>query len=203
MEHFAIFADMLQEIGITVSSPEPYPKEEPEPQPLRTCCGQQLWEYIGGELACPQCGKVHEQEYMMTTEYWSEFEPCGSKYHMVYVRKRYYKPLTHFKEHLRRYMGARFTELPDHLWTTLKNDATLDCTLPDAYTQVKDRLKRLKMSKYYKEIFMLIYSLGGQPPKISNQQYLLCIRSFERYVYTDECTIFKKYLLDGHVPLRK
>ena len=179
-----VFQSMLLEVGIDCGPvedapvPEPLPLDRPQSIAFE-CCGEVLWYYANGFLTCPTCGLVHDQgEYLFTLESWKENEPCGSRQSMVIERKRFYRPLNHFKEHLRRYMGIRFTRLPDHLLTELQACSDVDVHHPEAYFMIKKQLKQRKLSKLYKEIFTIIYALGGQRPQLTNAQYHGCIRTF-------------------------
>jgi hypothetical protein len=122
-----------------------------------------------------------------------ENTPWGMKSSYTYKKRRFYNPLTHFKEHLRRYLGARFTLIPQELMADLRT-MNLNVQHPEAYNTVKTALKSLRHKQYqtsrmnhhtkftehrvhrstnfYKDIFTIIYELGGQKPDFNNMQQL-------------------------------
>lgn len=107
-------------------------------------------------------------------------KPLGSTNTITFYRKRFYKPLTHFKEHLRRYMGSRFTNIPHDLISKLKD---VDVENVNAYFLIKAKMKSLGLNKYYKEIFMIIYQLGGVRPYIDNVLYEQCVADFQKLMF--------------------
>lgn len=84
--------------------------------------------------------------------------------------------MTHFKEHLRRYMGARFGEPPKGLVEKLGEMVNVND--PKCYRHVQKALKQLGHKNLYKEIFTLIYSLGGKRPYIDNHIFDNCVTDF-------------------------
>jgi hypothetical protein len=191
VKKWSIYLEMLKEAGIDVEL-----MQEPDPSPnipLATCCGQILMDYVDGSLTCFICGHVKENEKQYVLDdsgygkslYPGHVSQMGSQSCMYFEKKRFYKPVTHFKEHLRRYMGARFTVLPEDMMTKLKA-MQLDMMDRDAYLHVRQALKHLKYSKYYKEIFTIIYILGGVKPKLSDQIYHQCIHVFTKLMQSFE-----------------
>ena len=163
---------------------------ETEPEPLSSrviqysCCDE-IDENAEGMLSCFGCGKVFNIYKIVNEE-----EPChnfntplGASSHIAPQQKRrIYKRLTHFKEHVRRFLGARFTELPQELLDEIKKK--VDLQNRDCYNQVKAVLKQMKKPKLYKEIFTIIYKIGGVKSKFTqvNEIYKL----FSDYDYQFE-----------------
>lgn len=153
--------------------------------PWTMCCGQVLVDYVDGFMTCFQCGHVHVQERQYVNYEPSnnkpsangQTQPLGSHSHMYYEKKRFYKPVTHFKEHLRRYMGARFTEFPNNFMEQIEQQK-IDVMDRNAYHTVRKALKDLGYSRYYKEIFTIIYALGGKKPHLDDQIYHKCVHVF-------------------------
>jgi hypothetical protein len=190
-----IYSEMLMEFcQISIPTPPPPPAAAPpspsKPSPRAShprvrgqhllgklvmdnpdCCVQpEITHGPRGENAyCMSCGLCMKNRFM-------ELDYVRLKTGVYYTKKRFYAPLTHFKEHLRRYMGARFTEIPQQVLDGIKD---LNFQHADAYFQVKARLKAMKMSKLYKEIFTLIYINGGRRPNIDNQTYEKCVADFK------------------------
>jgi hypothetical protein len=167
------YAELLAEIGVKI--PETEIEKPPEPELIMRyeCCNKQAIE-VGawnkdGMFVCWECGKVIEEQMFVfeeNPEYGGDGKPLGSKSQYGPVpKRRIYKRLTHFKEHIRRYVGARFTAIPEDLITKLKT-FNIDLEDKNCYTVIKTALKKLKYPKLYKEIFTIIYLLGGKRPKI-------------------------------------
>lgn len=135
------------------------------------CCYEpEIRQGPRGENAyCMNCGLCVKNRFL-------ELDYVRLKTGMFFTKKRYYAPVTHFKEHLRRYMGARFTDIPEYVIEATK---TVNVHSTDAYYLMKTRLKELKMSKLYKEIFTLIYMHGGKKPNVQNEVYENCINDFK------------------------
>lgn len=96
-------------------------------------------------------------------------------------RKRFYKPLTHFRQHLRSYLYARNVDLPAAMMAHLRR--TVDVDDRDAYALVKRELKALGMQRYYKDVFTIIYALGGRKPQVSPEQVESMCNYFKRWYY--------------------
>ena len=77
---------------------------------------------------------------------YSVGEPYGSKSTQNVTMYRPYHPLTHFREHLRRYMGERFQYIPEELLKDLRGK--IDPMHRDAFWHVKSELKSLRHKKY-------------------------------------------------------
>lgn len=181
----SIYAEMLNEFcHIVMPIDKPLPRES---DLKKRITGKHLFQ--GVVMEDPDCCQVPqithaprgENSYCLNcglclTTRFLELDYIRLKTGVFFTKKRYYAPITHFKEHLRRYMGARFTEIPQHVI-----DGTRDVNVEnvDAYFLMKTRLKQLKMSKLYKEIFTLIYLHGGHRPCLNNDVYEKCIHDFK------------------------
>lgn len=134
------------------------------------CMDPQISHGPRGENAyCMNCGLCLKNRFL-------ELDYVRLKTGVYFTKKRYYAPVTHFKEHLRRYMGARFTDIPEFV---VQGTAGVDVQSADAYFEMKKRLKELGVPKLYKEIFTLIYLHGGRKPCIQNDVYEKCIHDFK------------------------
>lgn len=132
-------------------------------------------------VKCYKCKReriiIFQQAYHSATKFSNHWtQPLGSQNTITIYKKRFYKPITHFKEHLRRYMGARFTQLPEDLLEKLRGIDPEDVNM---YFEVRSRLKALKLNKYYKDIFMIMYQLGGKNPQLDHGLYEQCITDFK------------------------
>lgn len=196
-----IYADLLSSVGITM------PLEEKPQQPIslpfsETCPECQApfeeWGPIG-DYGCWDCGILSkhpqyattEMEYQQERTSYGKIIPKGLKSQITYTKRRGYNPLTHFKEHLRRYMGYRFSLDPEtKSWKEFPADLkklmteSIQLNAPDAYFQARKVLKKYpKGAKYYKDVFQLIYECGGQRPEISQQLFDKCVRHFMNFQY--------------------
>ncbi len=158
---------LLRDYGIPVD----LPKEEPlKQQPyILTCCGP--IETRSGSMVCVDCGKVL-QDKVMALDYEPTFshqyrhqdsKALGGNEHWYTEKKRFYQPLTHFRQHLNSYLGKRQRVIPEWLLDTLK--VKIDIKQKDAYIKVKQHLKDYGKACYYKDIYSILYQLGATEPK--------------------------------------
>lgn len=182
MQHADIYQSLLKEVGIIQDFGV---TADTTPQPnILTCCGPVALDAENGCFLCWRCGKVLDPyHYVYDTPYTKANEPFGSRNTHTIVKKRFYKPLTHFKEHLRRYLGARFTAYPVGLLDDLRADPTIHVQHPACYFQVQRALRKRHHPKLYKEIFQIIHMLGGHKPLVTPQQYQRCIAQFTQLQY--------------------
>lgn len=185
-----------------------------EPKPLSlsnklTCCGEVEVNKPKGEYSCIRCGLVKEPYFIVQEEephYPAYNSHWGTKSAYSYSKPRFYNPLTHFREHVRRYVGARFTDIPEALIKDLE-ELKITVLSPDAFNIVKEALKSLagkiytrdiynpqtkftktthqRSNQFYKDIFNIIYLLGGIQPKFTQfdeiyQKYRELVYYFER-----------------------
>ncbi len=182
-----IYEELLYKAGII---PEPESKIIKPEKYILECCGPIELVRKEGTYVCWTCGKVLGMNYIVNEEeprYCREGEILGASSRYTYKKYRPYKPLTHFREHLRRYLGQRFLAIPDELLNDLRGKFNpMD---RNAYVKVKSQMKQLggkkytvevwdkemrrtelkkyKVQKFYKDIFTIIYSLGGIQPRFN------------------------------------
>ena len=185
MGPYSIYYEMLKEVGITaenliINQTDVF--DEPIPNPVcKACKSEPLTLWQDGYLTCHECGLVNKDErqydHTCVPGYYKieSSKACNGTH---FEKKRSYKPITHFKEHMRRYMGARFTPIPDKLLQDLV-DMKVDHLSPNAFFEVKKALKKLKYNDYYKEIFHIIYKLGGQAPVIPDEVFHECVNAYQ------------------------
>jgi hypothetical protein len=77
-------------------------------------------------------------------------------------------------------MGSRFTNIPNDLLSKLQD---VNVKSVDAYFLIKSKMKSLGLNKYYKEIFMIIYQLGGVRPYVDNVLYEQCVADFQKLMF--------------------
>jgi hypothetical protein len=187
------YLDLLVECGV-LPQPEVVVVQEPQQTFLfnepKRCCDEIVEDTINGCLVCCSCGLVVEQKmfiyhqpYQQRSNFVNQYQkPLGCDGHVSFTRKRYYQPLTHFKEHLRRYMGARFTVISDNILEKVKKEVA-NINDSNAHDLVKAVLKRHGHTKLYKEIFTIIYLCGGQAPHLHSNIYNACIEDFKKLMY--------------------
>lgn len=129
-----------------------------------------------GYQVCSVCGKVGERilddepgpEGMFTAT-------TGINPGYNFSVYRAYKPMNHFREHLRRYMGSRSTSMNlELLKINIKNRR--------AYFYIKKQLKKLKMRREYKNIWSILYKLGGEMPAIDNILFHRILNCFGEFM---------------------
>lgn len=171
---------MLECIGIHETE---YTEEPVINREIRYTCCDVVQEGADHMLTCWGCGKVFDI-YNVVNEEEPDFSggPLGGRsQYSPLVKKRIYKRLTHFKEHVRRFLGARFTVISPEIINEISKEIP---NLKDrqCYNKVKGVLKRLKRPKLYKEIFTIIYQLGGVKPTLKNVDNIYQLyRNFDYY----------------------
>ena len=177
-------------------------------KPAMQCC---LDEYNNpsfithdGFPTCTICSKVqiHFRELDDSTITKPTFgELLGMNNGYVFISPRFYKPISHFREHLRRYMGANQVQLNEDQWTYLKDH--LDETNIYAYMILKNLLKKLNLPRQYRNIWSILYKLGGKIPELSNEQFHMCLNIFKKFlvVYDQEKEKWNRKSIPSHYML--
>jgi hypothetical protein len=186
-----VYAEMLlDELKIDIGIFKKKPELIPQPY-IITCCGPIELNEVEGHYSCIECGLIKDGYYIVNEEEPQRYTagmPVGSRSSYTYSKYRPYKPLTHFREHLRRYAGQRFVTFPKDLINDLKT--VIDPLDRKAFSKVKHYLKKFsgkrytvkyydkemrvwrekqcKPTKFYKDIFSIIYELGGLQPNVKN-----------------------------------
>lgn len=181
--------DKIKELLLEHGLEKEFPQEEPKLLFMQTCCGEEVvWPHHGYRV-CYVCGKVADGVILEQPQsafdknnnmssYRSAKNTVSQGWEMRYKRK--YRSYTHFRDHLYRYAGSRTRcdlELAKDLMHVDMNDW-------NAYLEVKKVLKKKKLSKRYRDIFTIIYQLGGEKPKLSSQLIQQCnndYRALETY----------------------
>lgn len=196
-----IYAQLLKEycdIEIPGYIPPTAPVLQKQEPNILECCGPIELNAKEGYYFCWTCGLIKDDKYIVQEEEpeYSGFKANGAqtsyggKSSYTYNKYRAYKPLTHFREHIRMYLGQRFHPIPDQLIADIKSLGKVDVNSKDAYQQVRQSMKQLrhrtyeiqvwdynmrrlqtkhyKTPKFYKDIFSIIYTLGGHQPHIQN-----------------------------------
>lgn len=181
---------LLTEHGIPLSNEEVKNFKIIE-RPITKCCNLGDMEVLQRDEGyyCVRCGKVSTEKVLACPPLYNKGGPLGSESTMVWTRKRFYKPITHFREHLRRYMGARFTELNKVRSRTYGSFKQIVSSLEfdphscKAYYLVKSLLKEKRLSFLYKEIFCIIYIKGGKNPSVGHELFEKCVLDFKALAY--------------------
>lgn len=185
-----VYADLLKN-ELDISVPAEDIVEEEKKEDARHACNAPTIETREGYEVCEACGLVlrtdmlekEPPQYRSRRQYRHEGSAwLGGDEDSYMPRKRFYKPLTHFRQHLRSYLYARNVNLPDerimnHLRATVR---VLD---KSAYYLVKKELKKLGAQRYYKDVFTIIYALGGHKPQVSPEQVDSMCHYFKRWYY--------------------
>ena len=199
----------MNEVGVIQYTP-PSPKQQPN---IVECCDDVEVDPVNGCYVCVGCGLVKDHYFSSTEEehhYPKPGESLGGQSSYLYEKRRFYIPLTHFQEHLRRYLGARFTQIPVKLLDDLRamkvnvkdinafqlvkhglkklknNNYTVTVSKPFHGTSyVKHTEKQVKSVKLYKEIFTIIYLLGGHKPIFTQVEEI-------KQLYKDFCFFYMK-----------
>lgn len=160
-----VYLQLLKDYGLDVDVPAAPPISR---DCTLRCCGPV--EQNTGMWSCIKCGKVI-QGNVISIDYEPIYEKqyrhqdnkaLGGGEHWYTEKKRYYQPLTHFRQHMNSYLGKRNRLIPEWLKSTLLK--TVDVHNKDAYIKVKQRLKDYGQAYYYKDIYSILYQLGGTLP---------------------------------------
>lgn len=174
----SVFADMLKECGVTATDPEADARDERHRLELAlqehtrvqlpaTCCGEYVTGYTGDmQPVCFVCGVVQAGVTVATTA-----EPTHRAEHSIKplyasARKRFYQPLTHFRDLLRRYQGNGDVTPHDNIARLIGPVNLQDRWL---YYTIKGKLKALGCQRFYKSIFQIIHAIGGKRCTITHQ----------------------------------
>lgn len=184
-----VYAELLQsELDICVAQDDI--KIESVAMPEAHACEAPTIETREGYEVCEACGLVlkvdmierEPPQYRTRRQYRHEGSAwLGGDEDSYMPRKRFYKPLTHFRQHLRSYLFARNVDLPAKIMRRLRTRVNVDER--DAYCQVKAELKRMGAQRYYKDVFTIVYALGGRKPQVSPEQVDSMCNYFRRWYY--------------------
>lgn len=183
-----IYASMLRtECGIDIGyKASPIVNNNQPTRIIYSCCDTVEEDRVNGCYSCVGCGLVLDDKYYDS----NEAQPSKPHLRQTYVTMyRAYKPLTHFREHYRRYAGHRDTDIPQSLLDDLRPYVS-DARHPEAYAMVKRGLQQLKNhqypvrfydkkykvyktkqyppQKFYKDIFLIVYRMGGIQPDLNH-----------------------------------
>jgi hypothetical protein len=189
-------AALLRELNLPVDECDITPDTEIDLDCTLKCCGEIV--QIRGFHTCSSCGLVKqtgviEEDYVVQTtrQYRHENQkPLGGDEHWHTERRRYYHPLTHFRQHLNCYLGGRSRVIPEKIITELK--VQIDPLDKKAYIKVREWLKKNKLNMYYKDIFTILYKLGSPIPKF-NDYHSIC-QDFKHWYFNFD----KKSRYGGH-----
>lgn len=127
-----------------------------------TCDKEMVIKKEHGTFVCTHCGRTNE--VLVDGEAGKVTIPDGLKY-SIYQRKN------HFREWLNQIQAKETTEIPEDVFDLIlvelnkihfQNLADLNPTI------IRNILKKLNLSKYYENVFHIIYRLNGlQPPTLS------------------------------------
>lgn len=153
------------------------------PQPEKNifqCCPDSNFPILDGFYVCSICGLVKEQ--VLDNDYQpngSAGELLGESNGYVYKPLRFYKPLNHFREHLKSFLASHPVAFPTPLLRSLQH---IDIHQKNAFFLVRKELKAQKQVKYYKHIWSLIHELGGIKHELTDQQYHNCLNIFKSFL---------------------
>lgn len=185
-----VYADLLaSELDIAVPTSDIIRNKKIDNEREHACDAPSI-ETREGYVVCEACGLVlktdmiekEPPQYRNRRMYRHEGNQwLGNDEDSYMPRKRFYKPLTHFRQHLRSYLFARNVDLPEDMMRHLRQ--TIHINDRDAYNQVKVQLKLLGKQRFYKDVFTIIYALGGQKPQVSPEQVDSMCNYFKRWYY--------------------
>lgn len=124
------------------------------------CCG----EIVTGTTAeqypvCFKCGVVVECYAISNKPPPQHRDENSVSKLFAHKSRRFYLPLTHFTDLVRRYQGNG--DVPGSI-PIAQLIGEVDLNDRWLYYVIKRRLKKLHLQKYYKSIFQIIYRMGGK-----------------------------------------
>ena len=129
-----------------------------------TCkyCQMQNLIDTGEFISCQNCGAVYEQTVLSETPSYRESQQA------TVITKFSYKRLNHFRDWLNLFQGKEHTEIPDHIYTKLRNEIRKYKLRRHEITpgRIKTFMKKLGLNRYYEHIPFIINHLTGQKPPI-------------------------------------
>lgn len=185
------YISLLGDIGIHVEQKTVVEPAAQEPVEFsHECRGEWFPEESNSYIVCSLCGLVlstlpsidmdnsqrHRRMYRHENPRW-----LGLDEDSYMPRRRYYNPITHFRQHLRCYMSTRITDIPSDIMSHMQ--LKIDITRRDCYHKVKLELKKMNRQEYYKDIFSIIYALGAPRPAITPEQMDAMCNYFKRWYH--------------------
>lgn len=137
---------------------------------------------------CWDCGKVSRDAPQQLIYYHYDLDDASASYFngnrrinsgvQMPTKRRYYQSRIHFSTHLKNYLGLGVSS--DAIDSKLINDIAKEVDLTDknAYFEVREYLKKRKLSKHYKNIFHIIYTVCDNKPCLNPAQ----MQKLEKYI---------------------
>jgi hypothetical protein len=169
--------------------------QEPEKNILQ-CCPNSEFPILDGFYVCSICGLVKEQ--VLDNEYQPNGcvgELLGESNGYVYKPLRFYKPLNHFREHLKSFLASHPIAFPPALLKSLQH---INVHQKTAFFLIRKELKAQRKVKYYKHVWSLIHELGGKKNELTNQQYHNCLNIFKSFLVAFQANPGERKNLPSH-----
>jgi hypothetical protein len=157
------------------------------------CCNKKLELDTSGVRVCFECGKVEHNVWRSYATPLSDYTGSGKRCSLSQA-KRLSKPLHNFRRVLRQFFGnlADRDMAPTWLMNKFKRLKWIDLKDRDIYAKIREWMRsKPSLRKYYKNIFELIYSCGGQQPYDASR----CIPRLEAE-YSAMCYHFDQTICD-------
>jgi len=156
------------------------PKDIPYPEKnVLSCCPDAEFPIQDGFYVCNVCGLVKEQVLEFEQPYANFGELVGQNNGYCYKPLRHYKPINHFREHLKSFLSSHPIAFPSSLLDSLRH---IPIHQPNAFFLIRKELKKMKESTYYKHIWSLISELGGRMNVLTDQQFHQCLNLFKVFL---------------------
>ena len=133
------------------------------------CGGRKNFEYATWDAICESCGAVttiglgHSRggnEWALVSQ--NQRDGLTTTHHAAYKR------INHFNDWLNKLQGKEGTEVPEEVLNALRAElkkyrvtSSADIT-PE---RMRQYLKKLRMDKYYDNVYSIAHTLGGPPPR--------------------------------------
>ncbi len=135
------------------------------------CGGQRICDYTRWDAICETCGKVTRMGFDVGPGCLGDNVSLVSHAHregLAQINHLAYKRINHFNDWLNKLQGKEGTEVPDEVKEAVRAElkkyrvtSSHDIT-PD---RVRQYLKKLRLDKYYDNVYSIAHALGGPPPK--------------------------------------
>jgi hypothetical protein len=146
-----------------------------------------------GMYVCQKCGIIKQVIVDSDKPSHKEHTPEPAGYP--------YKRINHFNEHLAQIQAKETTDIPNNVYTDIKEEMKRRRKKPEnlKYDLLRNILKKLGYSRYYEHIPYMIFKINGKSPPVMTREmedelkrlFKLTLKPFEKYKPADRTNYLK------------
>jgi hypothetical protein len=151
---------------------------------IKTHCGKEmLLRTSDGNYVCSTCG--------ITKMAIVDSDKPSHKEHAPEPTGYPYKRINHFNEHLAQIQAKETTDIPQYVYTDIKEEMKRRRENPEQlnYNLLRNILKKLGFSRYYEHIPYMIFKINGRSPPVMTRDmenelkrlFKMTLKPFEKY----------------------